>query len=63
MTTTIYEIKFHNGAKYNIFCENRTQNDKMLKTIETLKNHIVETKVILNGIHRYNDFKCLLKYF
>lgn len=48
METALYIIRFKNGREFRVFCANRSQKQRFLKTIHQTKD--IELKTI-NGIH------------
>ena len=38
MQTTLFEVKFYNGAKFNVFCANSAQINRFLKFILEKQN-------------------------
>jgi hypothetical protein len=57
MQTTLFEIKFYNGSKFNVFCANSSQINRFLKFVYKNKNHIEYWKDSINGIHSIKDFE------
>jgi hypothetical protein len=57
MQTTLFEIKFYNGAKFNVFCANSKQIDRFLKFILKNRNKIEYWKNLVDGIHSIKDFE------
>jgi hypothetical protein len=57
MQTTLFEIKFYNGAKFNVFCANSSQINRFLKFVTKNRNKIEYCKYTINGIHSIKDFK------
>lgn len=57
MQTTLFEVIFYNGSKFNVFCSGKAQikrfkdfTDKYINEIE----HIIES---VNGIHTITEFE------
>lgn len=63
MTTSIYKIRFKNGATYNVFCENKAQGDKFYKLIQSLKNkNLIEWYTLeMNSIHTFKKFNQIME--
>jgi hypothetical protein len=57
MQTTLFEIMFYNGSKFNVFCANSKQVDRFLKFIYKNKNDIKYWKELTNGIHTIKQFE------
>ena len=57
MQTTLFEIKFNNGSKFNVFCANSSQINRFLKFVYKNKNDIEYWKDSINGIHSIKDFE------
>lgn len=57
MQTTLFEIKFYNGSKFNVFCANRSQINRFLKFINKHKDNIEYWKDTIKGIHSIKDFE------
>lgn len=57
MQTTLFEIKFYDGRKFNVFCANSTQINRFLKFINKHKDNIEYWKDTINGIHSIKDFE------
>jgi hypothetical protein len=57
MQTTLFEIKFYNGSKFNVFCANSSQVNRFLKFVYKNKNEIEYWKDTINGIHTITQFE------
>lgn len=57
MQTTIFEIKFYNGAKFNVFCANSSQVNRFLKFILKNRSKVEYWKNLVNGIHTITEFE------
>jgi hypothetical protein len=57
MQTTLFEIKFYDGRKFNVFCANSTQINRFLKFVTKNLNKIEYWKDTINGIHSIKDFE------
>ena len=57
MQTTLFEIKFYDGRKFNVYCANTSQINRFLKFIYKNKNDIEYWKDSINGIHSIKDFE------
>lgn len=63
MQTTLFEIKFYNGSKFNVFCANSSQINRFLKFVHKNKNNIEYWKDSINGIHSIKDFEKITNNF
>jgi len=63
MQTTLFEIKFYNGSKFNVFCGNSSQINRFLKFVYKHKNDIEYWKDTINGIHSIKDFEKITTNF
>jgi hypothetical protein len=57
METSLFEIKFYNGSKFNVFCANSSQVNRFLKFVYKNKNEIEYWKDTINGIHTITQFE------
>jgi hypothetical protein len=57
MQTTLFEIKFYDGRKFNVYCANSSQINRFLKFVYKNKNDIEYWKDSINGIHSIKDFE------
>ena len=57
MQTTLFEVKFYDGRKFNVFCSNKSQINRFLKFINKHKNEIENWKDTINGIHTITEFE------
>lgn len=57
MQTTLFEVKFYNGAKFNVFCANSAQINRFLKFILKHRNEIEYWKNLVDGIHTITEFE------
>lgn len=63
MQTTLFEIKFYYGRKFNVYCANSTQINRFLKFINKNRNKIEYWKDTINGIHSIKDFEKITNNF
>jgi len=63
MQTTLFEIKFYDGRKFNVFCCGKSQINRFLKFINKHKNEIEYWKELTNGIHSIKDFEKITNNF
>lgn len=63
MQTTLFEIKFYDGRKFNVFCANSTQINRFLKFVTKNINKIEYWKDTINGIHSIKDFEKITNNF
>jgi hypothetical protein len=57
MQTTLFEVIFYNGSKFNVFCSGKAQIKRFREQCDFLENeieHIIET---VNGIHTIAEFE------
>jgi hypothetical protein len=58
METTLYTIRFKNGRLFNVFCANKNQKQRFLKSIRFTKGIKIET---VNGIHTVAQWEAMTK--
>lgn len=63
MQTILFEIKFYDGRKFNVFCANSSQINRFFKFINKNRNKIEYWKDTINGIHSIKDFEKITTYF
>lgn len=61
METTIFEIKFIDGRKFIVNCENRHQKDRILSWHRENKDKVISFTPILSGIHSTKQFLEIIK--
>lgn len=59
METTLFEVIFYDGRKFNVFCKGKAQKKRFWKMYETLKNEIEHIIEAVNGIHEISEFEKL----
>ena len=57
MQTTLFEVMFYDGRRFNIFCANKKQIDRLFKFISKNLNEIMYWKELSNGIHTVKEFE------
>ena len=57
MVTTLFEVKFYNGSKFNVFCSGQAQVKRFLTFAATHKAEIESIKELINGIHTISQFE------
>jgi hypothetical protein len=57
MVTTLFEVKFHNGSKFNVFCSGIAQVKRFRTFTNMLKDEIESIKELTNGIHTISQFE------
>jgi len=57
MQTTLFEIKFYDGRKFNVFCYGKAQIKRCLIFIDANKDSIEYWKDTINGIHTITQFE------
>ena len=63
METTLFEVKFYDGRKFNIFCSNKSQKNRFYKFMNKQKNEIEYCKDSINGIHTITQFEKITTNF
>lgn len=61
METTLFEVIFYDGRKFNVFCRGRNQKKRFWELHEKLKNEIEIISESVNGIHIISEFEKILK--
>ena len=57
MKTTLFEIIFYDGRKFNVFCKGKKQHEQFwifYKKLENEIEHIIES---VKGIHTITEFE------
>lgn len=57
MRKGVYQIELKDGRVFRIFYDNSTQEKKLLTHLSSIKDKIVFSKVIVNGVHTFKEFK------
>lgn len=57
METTLFEIKFYDGRKFNVFCSNKSQKKRCISFIIKNIDEIEYWKDTINGIHTITEFE------
>jgi hypothetical protein len=57
MQTTLFEVIFYDGRKFNIFCSGKAQIKRFREQCEFLKNEIEHIIEQVNGIHTISQFE------
>jgi len=57
MVTILFEVKFYNGNKFNVFCLGQAQVKRFLTFATTHKAEIESIKELINGIHTISQFE------
>jgi len=60
MEKTLYIITFNSGSEYRVYSENKTQEDKLLRDIDAIKEDIKSVNTI-NWLHSQKDFANMLR--
>jgi len=60
METTLFEVKFYNGRKFNVFCYGKAQKKRFYKFIDENKNDVEYWKDIVNGINTMTEFEKII---
>lgn len=60
MQTTLFEVKFYNGSKFNVFCSGKSQIKRFLLSIHKNVEEIESWKEIVNGIHTISQFEKII---
>lgn len=61
METTVYQIEFIDGRKFRVFCANKAQKERFLKSIYPISKEDAVVTVVLNGIHNVNQWEAMLQ--
>lgn len=57
METTLFELKFHDGRIFRVFCKGKAQKTRFWMMHSKLKNEIESVEEISNGIHTITEFE------
>ena len=57
METTLYQVKFHDGRIFRVFCRGKNQHKRFCEMHSKLKNSIESVEEISNGIHTITEFE------
>lgn len=57
METTVFQIKRKDGSKFNVFCANKNQKQRVMMYYNKHKNEFTSIHDIVNGLHTVNQFK------
>lgn len=61
METTVFEIQYNDGRKFNVFCANKTQKTKIIQSYYKDKEKIKSIKDIVNGIYTPKQYLKILE--
>jgi hypothetical protein len=59
MQTTLFEVIFYGGRKYNIFCSGKAQIKRFREQCNFLENEIEHIIEQVSGIHTISQFEKL----
>lgn len=59
METTLFKVSFNDGRVFKIFCQNRNQKDRFIKSWNTVKD-ISQCEVLENGIHKVKQWEKII---
>lgn len=57
METTLYQVKFHDGRIFRVFCQGKAQKERFWLMHSKNKNEIETVDEISNGIHTITEFE------
>ena len=57
METTLFEVKFYNGSKFNVFCSGKAQKKRFYLYIQKHVEEIEKWSEVINGIHTIAQFE------
>lgn len=57
MTSTLYQVKIHNGRIFRIFCKGKNQHKRFFDFTQKIENMVESIEVISNGIHTITEFE------
>ena len=59
METTLYEVSFDDGRLFKVFCANRSQRQRFLKTMGQVTSS--QWRVLENGMHTIKQWEEIIK--
>lgn len=62
METAVYQIEFKDGRIYRVFYANSSQKQRLLRSINSIKDKVNSTKTVTNGIHNVKQWEEQIKY-
>lgn len=57
MQTTLFEVIFYDGRKFNVFCSGKAQIKRFREQCSFLENEIEHIIESVNGIHTVTQFE------
>lgn len=57
MQTTVFEVIFYDGRKFNVFCSGKAQIKRFREQCAFLKNEIEHIIEQVNGVHTITQFE------
>jgi|GWRWMinimDraft_5_1066013.scaffolds.fasta_scaffold19359_2 hypothetical protein len=57
MQTTLFEVIFYDGRKFNIFCKGKKEHNNFWLCYKKLENEIEHIIESVNGIHTVKQFE------
>jgi hypothetical protein len=57
MQTTLFEVKFYDGSKFNVFCRGRNQFKRFFAYCRLHHDEIESWCELVNGIHTIEQFE------
>lgn len=57
METTLFEVKFYDGSKFNVFCYGKAQKKRFYLYIHKHVDEIEKWSEVINGIHTIAQFE------
>lgn len=60
MQTTLFEVKYYNGSKFNVFCSSESQIKRFLLYIHRNVEEIESWRELTKGIHNISQFEKII---
>ena len=57
METTIFEVELLDGRTWRVYCANKNQKMRFVRTIPKMQDELKEIREITNGIHNISDWE------
>ncbi len=62
METTLYKITFKDGRLFKVFCANKAQKDRFIRTVPMRQtDKIKDVEVFESGIHNIKQWEKIIK--
>jgi hypothetical protein len=56
MGSIVFQIEFHDGRKFRIFCANQNQQNVLIRNFHKINDLVKEITEITSGVHTVNQF-------